>query len=355
MKIIAKALLILILLSGNSLFAQKIEIMVVGSSHENKPGYEDYEKVVGKLKDFKPDMVFGEYLSVNDYNALEPGIWAYKMLKKSQDFIARAYPEKIKNLDKKIISANKALNKSSDLHKLRMDLASYYVMHGDRANAEYQFFIIEDRMKKDFDNEEKVYYEQHFGNPDSIKKAGLYRPFTEYTNIYFPLLYTLKQERLYAMDCQQYDIAWSKASELADSAIKVLRERAAQDKSSAEAKTWDAIARYSSITEEDKKLMTNSPYYNMAHDRSSVLIEASNFYGGSSFYNYAGFPDQLIKDMYRQWNLRNEGMCANILRQAKEKNVRKVVVGVGAAHRKVMEDILSKDPDVKIIRYNELP
>ncbi|RZK81784.1 MAG: hypothetical protein EOO92_04080 [Pedobacter sp.] len=351
---IAKSLLIVIMLSAGSSFAQKVEILIVGSSHENKPGYEQYDQVINKLKNFKPDMVFGEYLSPADYKALEPGTWGYQSLNKAHEFLAKGNKENEKQLSKKIEKATRQLNKFPYYHKLRMDLAVDYIVQGDRANADYQFYVIENEMKKAFGKEEMAYYTQRFVNLDTLKKLRLYRAVSEYTNIYFPLLHALKQDKLYSMDCQKYDKPWSKAWAETDSAIKVMEKKAKSDSLSAEAKTLAAIEKYSSLTADDKKSMTASPYYNMSVPRYAELNDAWNFYGGSHFYGYAGFPDQHIKDMYVQWNLRNEGMCANVLKQVKEMKAKRVVVGVGAAHRKIMEDILSKDPDVTIVSYSKL-
>ena len=50
-----------------------------------------------------------------------------------------------------------------------------------------------------------------FGSVDSLKKMGLYRPGSEYSKIYFPLIYQLKQDRIYNMDCQTYDKPWGEA------------------------------------------------------------------------------------------------------------------------------------------------
>lgn len=355
MKTLSKLLSTLILFSlSNILFAQQIQILVVGSSHENKPGAENYEMVIEKLKNFQPDMLFGEYLSPADYNALAPGSYAFEGLKKAKKLVASGYALPVKNLEKKITSASKSLYKFPYYHKLRMDLASHYVMQGDRGNAEYQFYLIEHHMKKAFGKDEQAYYQAHFGNLNSIKNARLYRPLSEYTNIYFPLLYTLKQNKIYPMDCQKYDLPWSAAWGRADSAYQVLKAKAKGDTASAEAKTYAAIQKYSDLTEDDKKRMTPSPYFNMAHDRYSELNDAWNFYGGSHFYGWAGFPENDVRAMIKQWNLRNEGMCANVLKQAKEQKATKVIVGVGAAHRKLMEDILSRDPDVKIVSYADL-
>ncbi len=342
------------MLSASNSFGQKIEILIVGSSHENKPGDENYSEVINKLKAFKPDMVFGEYLSPKDYLALESGTWGYLALNKAKERLVKSTPANEKQINQRIEKATKALNKFPYYHKLRMDLAINYLSQNDRANAEYQIYLIENEMKKSFGAEEKEYYARHFVNADSLKKVRIYRPLSEYTNIYFPLLYALKQDKLYTMDCQRYDKPWSLAWSKADSAIKLMEKIAKADSLSAEAKTLSAIEKYSSLSKEDKKNMTSSPYYNMATQRYGELNDAWNFYGGSHFYGYTGFPDQFIKDMYAQWTLRNEGMCTNVITQAREMKAKRVIVGVGAAHRKIMEEILAKNSDVKIVSYNQL-
>ncbi len=55
-----------------------------------------------------------------------------------------------------------------------------------------------------------------------------------------------------------------------------------------------------------------------------------------------------------QWTLRNKGICKNIIDQAKKRNIKRVVVGVGASHLKWIEEILAKNPEVKIMNYNDL-
>jgi hypothetical protein len=271
----------LVLLCAEASFAQKLEIMVVGSSHDNPPGYDDFDKIVDKLKSFKPDMVFGEYVADEDSK----------------------------------------------------------LMQSRRADAAYQAYILSRKRKESI---------------DSLQKAGLYRPTSEYVTIFFPLIYSLGQSKIFPMDCQRYNEEWSRQWKLAAMAFTALEKKAEADSSSAEAKTFFAIKKHQSLTDDDRKTMSTSEYENMAHARFTELIDAWNFYGGSKFYGYPGFPDAAIKGMYEQWTLRNEGMCDNVLKQAKAMKAKRIVVGVGAAHRKIMEDILSKDPQVKIVSYLDL-
>ncbi|RYE58097.1 MAG: hypothetical protein EOP48_04330 [Sphingobacteriales bacterium] len=263
-------------------FAQKLEIMIVGSSHDNPPGYDNFDKIVGRLKSFNPDMVFGEYIP------------------------------------------------NEDLEEMR----------SDRADAEFQAYKLALKRKEMI---------------DSLQKSGLYRPASEYVTIFFPLICSLGQSRIFPMDCQKYNEEWSRQWKLAAMAFTAMEKKAMADSSSAEAKTFFAIKKHGSVTYDDKRMMSTSEYVNMAHERFSELIDAWNFYGGSKFYGYPGFPDDAVKGMYNQWTLRNEGMCGNILRQAKAMKAKRIVVGVGAAHRKIMEEILARDPTVRIVSFVESP
>ena len=56
-----------ILCAANTAVAQdQIEIVIVASSHQNPGPAENYRYIVDKLKNYKPDMVFSEFLSPDD-------------------------------------------------------------------------------------------------------------------------------------------------------------------------------------------------------------------------------------------------------------------------------------------------
>lgn len=332
----------------------QIEIVIVGSSHDNAKSTQNFQVIINKLKNFKPDMVFGEYLPESDYTKLESGNWAVKAFKKGHDYIEKYNPETLKNIVSQIKKDQKALSSFAYYHKTRMDLAVNYAKNLDRGNAEYQIFVLENYMKDKFGKEELAQYAKMFGGLDSLKKAGLYRPGSEYSKIYFPLIYQLGQDQIYKMDCQTYDQPWSVAWTKTDSLYKIMINKAKADSTSAEAATVKAIEAYWSYSEEESKVFNADQYAGMNTAKYGVLDEAWNFYGGSHFYGYAGFPTESVKAMIAQWMLRNEGMCKNIIEQAKAKNAKRIVVGVGASHRKWMEEILAKNPEVKIISYNDL-
>ncbi|MGM9479143.1 DUF5694 domain-containing protein [Pedobacter sp. GSP4] len=348
------ALALLMGVSNQSNAQKQIEIVIVGSAHDNAKSTVNFQAIIDKLKNFKPDMVFGEYLPENDYAKLEEDNWAKKAFGRGHDYLEKLNPETVKNIKAQIRKDKKALASFAYYHKTRMDLAVNYAKNWDRGNADYQIFVLENYMKNSFGKEERAIYAQMFGNTDSLKKAGLYRPGSEYAKIYFPLIYQLKQDQIYNMDCQTYDKPWSEAWAKTDSLYKIMTAKAKADSTSAEAATVKALEAYWNYSPNEAKAFNADPYAGMNTVKYGELDEAWNFYGGRHFYGYAGFPTETVKEMIAQWTLRNEGMCKNIIEQAKAKNAKRVVVGVGASHRKWMEEILAKNPGVKIINYNDL-
>ncbi|PWS32156.1 DUF5694 domain-containing protein [Pedobacter paludis] len=351
---ISLALLILFSIAIKSNAQNQIEIVVVGSSHDNSNSTQNFQAIIDKLENFKPDMVFGEYLPETDYAKLEDNHWAKKAFKKGHDYLEKLNSEAVKNPLLQIKRDKNALASFDYYHKTRMDLAVNYAKIWDRGNAEYQIFLLENYMKSKFGKEETAKYNQMFGSVDSLKKAGLYRPGTEYSKIYFPLIYQLKQDQIYKMDCQTYDKPWGQAWGKMDSLYKIMLAKAKADSTSDEAKTVKAIDLYWNFTPEEAKTFNADPYAGMNSKKYGELDEAWNLYGGRHFYGYPGFPTDALKEMVAQWVLRNEGMCKNIIDQAKAKDAKRIVVGVGASHRIWMEEILAKNPNVKIINYNNL-
>ncbi len=351
---ITSVFLIILGMSSKSIAQNKIEIVIVGSSHDNSSSKQDFQVIINKLKNFNPDMVFGEYLPAQDYAKLDKDHWAVLGFKKRYDFIEKLNPAKVKNLEKEIKSAKTALHKYPFYHNTRINLAVNYAKNWDRGNADYQIFVLETYMKNKFGKEEMAKYMSALGGSDSVKNIGFFRPNSEYNKIYFPLIYQLKQDQIYNMDCQIYDKPWGEAWGRTDSLNLILLTKAKADSTSAEAKTVKAIEKYSQFNDEESKIFNKDLYAGMNSQKYGILDESWNFYGGSHFYGYPGFPTESVKEMIVQWTLRNEGMCKNIIDQAKAKNAKRVVVGVGASHRKWMEEILAKNPDVKIISYNDL-
>lgn len=334
---------------------ERLQILIVGSAHQNADSADYFRQVIDRLKRFQPDAVFGEYLSAEDLRELEPNNYGRTSYQKKYDYLSPRNPQPGIKSRRRALAALKALDGFAYLHKARIDLALYDLLTGDTGNGMYQLYVLETYMKSHFGEKELAYYNQHVGTLDSLKKVGLFRAKSEYNQIFFPLLYELGQAVIHPMDCQRHDVPWSKAWAKADSLIKKMEAIAKADSTSEEARTVRLIEEYTSYTEEDKRLFDAHPYEGMNSDRYKTLDAAWNFYGGQAFYGFPGFPTDAIKAMIQQWLLRNEGMCKNIVERASALKAKKVLVGVGASHVKWMEEILSKNPQVELIQYNDLP
>lgn len=347
----------LILCASTTLIAQnQIEIVIVASSHNNPAPAENYRYVVDKLKNYNPDMVFGEFLSPEDNKAaVENNYWGTKRDLEKRDYLLKENTKAPKNLTKEIERAYTSLNKFSYYHKTRMELARNLLLNYDKANAEYQFYVLEQHMKQRFGKIEQAYFDRNFGGLDSLRKIGLIRKNSEYQKIYFPLVYELGYDKIYAADCQKYDGKWNKAWGKTDSLIKVMYADAKKDSLSAAGQAVKAIQDYYKWAEQKSKEIDTETYGFMSTDLYAEYNEVVNFYGGTKFFDQPGYPKEAVQEMLHWWQKRNEGICENIIRQAQEKGATKVVMGVGAAHRKGMEEIFAKMPNVRVVNYNDLP
>lgn len=344
----------LFFLQAKSIAQNVIEVVIVASSHSNAKG--NYRPIIDKLKRFAPDMVFGEYLSPDDLKALDDSNASKKGYADKYQLIQRRNPPAAKNISKKISEAQSALARFPYYHQTRMELAANYVLNYDRGNAEYQFFVLETYMKDKLGKEESKLYQKKFGGTDSLRKVRLLRERTEYHNIFFPLVYELKHDQIYPMDCQKYDAPWNEAWAIAGVQVKAMEQKAKADSTSPEAQTVKSIKQYYVQIDSAARAANLKDGYELLNSALYAKWDAAqNFYGGEAFYGAPGFPTGAIKAMIEQWNLRNTAMCENIVRQAKEKGAKKVVVGVGASHRKWMEEIFNRLPEVKVTNFNALP
>ena len=327
----------------------------MASSHDNPKPAADYQYVVDKLKNYKPDMVFGEYLSPVDLQeALEAKYWGTKRFKQKYNYLSARNPKAVKQQGQHE-KAYRALSKFAYNHKTRMELARDLFFNYDMANADYQLYVLTQHMQPKLGKSEQAYFQKMFGSPDSLKQAGFLRSTSEYHKIFFPLVYALGHDRIYAADCQQYDGSWNKAWAKTDSAINVMYAIGKADSASAEAQAVKAIQDYYKWAAQKSKEIDTETYGFMSTDLYAEYSDVVNFYGSPKFYNLPGYPKETVEEMLHWWKKRNEGICENLIRQARAKGATRVVMAVGAAHRKGMEEILAQLPDVKLVNYNDLP
>ncbi|WP_192821311.1 DUF5694 domain-containing protein [Rufibacter sp. LB8] len=334
---------------------EPLEILIVASAHQNTLAAEKYRPVIEKLKKYNPDMVFGEYMSSPDHKAaLEAGYWNKANDEKRLAYLRSLSPKQTKTSPKHITKAYAALAKNPNNHQARMQLARDLYFTHDRGNAEYQFFVLETQLLPQFNQQQQASYRQQFGLSDSLKSRSIVRVNSEYHKIFFPLVYELKHPQIYPMDCQKYDNDWNQAWGSAAVLMKEMEQKAAADSTSAASQTQKRINQFMEAGWKDAYANKLSGYAFMNSAGYAKIDAAQNFYGGPTFYGAPGFPTQEVQQMIHFWTLRNQAMCENIIRQAKEKGAKKVVVAVGSSHRSWMEDILKTMPGVKLVNYNEI-
>lgn len=345
--------------AAHSVLAQKpLEVVIVGTSHYNGEPASAYRPIIDKLKAYRPDMVFGEYLSAADARQIPAGEAVGVPFQRRLQFMKRRELTTAPLTAKAAATARRQLRKKPQLHHQRIDLARHYAYTYDRGNTEYQLFLLEETFKKNLSPTDQAYYAQAFGSADSLRKAAkMVRPLTEYHKIFFPLLQELGQDQIYAMDCQRYSAAWDEASSEAYTQYIALQAGFKQDSTTAQAATFRQIAanKPAYFAYLEKPVTQEEIYRAMNAPEMGTLSDKLNFFGDEPLYGAPGFPTQAVRAMKAQWELRNQGMCDNIVRQAREQGANRVMVAVGSAHTMVMQRLLKNMPNVRVSTYNDLP
>ncbi|AIZ64283.1 hypothetical protein PK28_12390 [Hymenobacter sp. DG25B] len=333
-------------------------MLLVGTSHYNGDPDSAYRPIINKLKAYRPSMVFGEYLSATDAQQAPAGEYVGVPFQRRPQYMKRRELTTAPLTAKVAATARRQLRKKPQLHHQRIDLARHYAFTNDRGNTEYQLFLLEQTFKNDLSPADQAYYLQAFGSADSLRKAAkMVRPLTEYHKIFFPLLQELGQDYIYAMDCQRYSEPFEEASGKAYTQFMALQAAFKQDSTTAQAATFRRIAaiKPAYFAYLEAPATQEATYRAMNMPEMGTLSDQLNFFGDEPLYGAPGFPTQDVQAMKAQWTLRNQGMCDNIVRQARARGASRVVVAVGSAHTMVMQRLLQNMPKVRVITYNDLP
>jgi hypothetical protein len=332
---------------------QPLEILMIGTSHDyGKKATEKFDYVMDKVRAYQPDAVFGEFLSAEDYDAI-PNYWNKANVEKRIAYVRDlGYPLPA-NREKLIAQSYKALKENPNYHQDRMKLTNALVQQHDFANAQYQLYQLMQR-KDAFGAEERATFTKTLGPIDSLHRLG-YRTTSEYYYMLFPLMNELKIDKMMSMDCQKYDLAWQGAWDRADTLVRLFEAQVDKDSTSAEALAYKALNQRTSVLNKLSKTAERegvaTKFYNSIE--GDEFLNIVNFYGGKRLFSVKGFPEKELSEMLRYWQLRNEGMCQNIVSRARAAGVKRVVVGVGANHRKIMVDLLRAYPGVTVYELND--
>lgn len=332
MKTLLTIALMLITLLTNG---QTIDVLMIGTSHEyGKKPVEDFKAIMDRAVAFRPDAVYGEFLSAADYDAI-PDYWNKATMEKRFAYMKSIdYPAPRKSA-KFIRQTTKLLHEHPNYHQDRMKLARALYLAHDYGNARYQLYRL-DKARPNFGPEEVAAYKAILGEPDSIYTARS----NEYHNIAFPLIDQLQLGRIEAMDSQRHDVNWQAAWDKADPLFKAWEKSVEKDSTSADAKRYAALNKrimdLQKASNKAEKEGHGTVFYNSPD--GDEFLNIVNFYGARRLFGANGFPEKEIDAMLAQWQNRNSDMVRNTVERARKAGQKRVVVFVGANHRKIMVD-----------------
>jgi hypothetical protein len=70
-------------------------------------------------------------------------------------------------------------------------------------------------------------------------------------------------------------------------------------------------------------------------------------------FRWINFPKEEMLSKMHWWMMRNKGMCDNVVNRSRIAGAKKLVVFVGASHKKYMQDIFKSIPNVSVRNINE--
>ncbi|TRW21541.1 hypothetical protein FMM05_19995 [Flavobacterium zepuense] len=333
--------------------AQDLDIILIGVSHDySKYQKQDFASIHNKIRKFRPDVFFGEFVSkederlVMDYWCKQDNIKRLKMLR-----INRNITDEL--LLKTIDSLKKLTLLKPDDYRAKVDLAHAYYLDQDVANGHYQFWQVFDHLQHK-PNAELENYVNNVVSPrlDTTGRSMKRLKTSEYAFIAFPIMREMGMRELLSMDCQDYDLNWGASWAAFDAkfnlsrkdTISTFRKRIKPQLS----KINKGFEKYESVEKSSKNV---TEWLNT--DEASAISASGDFYL-PEMYDMKNFPKEEMLSKIHWWMMRNKGMCDNVVNSARKAGAKKVVVIAGANHRKYMQDIFKNMPNVRVRNINEV-
>jgi hypothetical protein len=347
-----KNILLLICLMASPLMAQNIEVLLIGTSHDySKNPPQDFSNIHQTIRAFKPDAFFGEFRSVED----EKQLMDYWCKSFNNERIARL--RQLRNTPEaalpKIISDLKIkLERDPNDWKSRVDIVHAYYLNQDVANAYCQNWLIFHNKNKPIDSTAFDYLKLILEpKVTSVKQAIKQYSQSEYHYIAFPMMQEMGFKEIYPMDCQVYDLNYQVSDSLLFTKYDALKKDSINCFTTAFKKLEAEMeAGYAKDKEMDK---SNTHLTEWINTDEANKLAASFDYFLPEMYDLPCFPREELRSKLHWWNMRNEGMCENTVVRARKLGVKRIVVLAGGSHRKPMQEIFQKMPNVKVWNINE--
>jgi len=344
-KLLATLLITIIYSTGFAQTAtQDLEVLMIGASHQYAPQpRQDMTDIHAKIRTFKPDAVFGEWLSPEDEKAIK-NYWNKENVLGRLNRLKKKTGIEEKDLPAAIARYEKVLDKNSGDMKNRIDLAVAYYLNNDSGNGYFQMWNVAKHLQKNakdtsvFNYARKKYFSAAV---DSVQKA--INPYIddEYDYIAHPMMVELGMKKIYPMDSQRWDNEWSDAWSKADSIFKSRLNILKADSLSIEGRKAIEISKY--VKNRMNYLQTDAvKVYGNDHvteilngPQMTEWLYRINFVS-DEYRQLAIFPADLYGWMLHWWWHRNNDMCDNTIARAKANGFKKVIIVVGANHAAIM-------------------
>jgi len=333
-------------------YSQKLDILLIGVSHNyNNYPKQDFSGIYSKIKDFKPTVFFGEFLSKEDEQNLMD-YWCKQDNKKRLETLRKNKNIKSEELPKTIDSLRRLSLLSPHDYQLKANLAHAYYLNQDVSNGHYQYWQVFSHLQKNPNAELEKYVSKLLSPNLDVSGRSMKRLITsEYALIAFPLMVEMKIEKLLPMDCQDYDLNWSAAAVAFYNKFEIFKKDTialyANKLKVLLDKRDEGFKKYASV-EKNSKNVTEWLNTNDAAD-----ISASGDFYFAEMYDIKGFPKEEMFSQIHWWLKRNKGMCENVVNRARSLNAKKVIVIVGANHRKYMQEIFERMPNISVKNINQ--
>ena len=347
-----KYALLFLLLVPLAQHAQKVDILLIGVSHNySKYPEQDFSGIHNKIREFKPTAFFGEFLSkedeqnLADYWCKSDNLKRLETLRKNRNIPAAKLESAIDSLKKQ------SLKKPED-YRLRADLAHAYYLNQDVPNAHFQYWQVYAHLRQAPDPGLQEYVRLLLDpQSDNTGRSMTRLQTSEYAYIAFPMMLELKIPELLAMDNQDYDLNWSASAVAFYNKFEPLKKdslaQGAKQLKNILDKRDQGFAKSAAMEKTSNKVTEW-----MNTDEAAAIFASGDFYFEEG-YSLPGFPKEEMLSQLHWWLMRNEGMCQNVVDRARRAGLRKVVVIAGANHRKFMQDIFKKMPGVRVTGINE--
>jgi hypothetical protein len=329
-----------------------VEVLLIGVSHDySKYQMQDFASIHNKIRKFKPDAFFGEFLSkederlVMDYWCKQQNINRLKNLRSNRTIADKLLSGTIDSLK------NLSLLKPGD-YGVKVDLAHAYYINQDVANGHYQFWQVFDYLQQKPDTELENYINKLLSPQlDTTGRSMKRLKTSEYAFIAFPMMREMGIRELLSMDCQDYDLNWQASWQAFDTKFSLFKNDAATSFEKQLKANLAAInkgfEKYKSIEKSSKNI---TEWLNT--NEASAISASGDFYL-PVMYDVKGFPKEEMLSKVHWWIMRNKGMCDNVVNRARTAGAKKVVVIAGANHRKYMQDIFKTMLNVRVRNINE--